>query len=70
MYYGLKKAFPTLTVVSEERGPQDSDVPLPVLDSKVTKSTVGSKRIVLFKLSASLLKNAKVIRYFIIYVPT
>ncbi len=35
MYYGLKKAFPDLTVVSEERESQDPDVPMPVLDNKV-----------------------------------
>jgi hypothetical protein len=36
MYYGLKKAFPDLTVVSEERESQDPDVPMPVLDNKVS----------------------------------
>jgi hypothetical protein len=38
MYYGLKKAFPDLTVVSEERESQDPDVPMPVLDNKVSLS--------------------------------
>jgi hypothetical protein len=35
MYYGLKKAFPDLVVVSEEREPQDSYVPMPNLDNPV-----------------------------------
>jgi hypothetical protein len=39
MYYGLKKAFPDLTVVSEERESQDPDVPMPVLDNKVLLPT-------------------------------
>lgn len=33
MYYGLKRAFPDLVVVSEEREPQDSYVTMPVLDN-------------------------------------
>jgi hypothetical protein len=36
MYYGLKKAFPDLTVVSEERENQDPDVAMPVLDNEVS----------------------------------
>jgi len=34
MYYGLKKAFPDLVVVSEERDNQDTDVPMPFLNNE------------------------------------
>ncbi len=46
MYYGLKKAFPDLTVVSEERESQDPDVPMPVLDNKVSLPPPRPQRVI------------------------
>jgi hypothetical protein len=40
MYYGLKRAFPDLVVVSEEREPQDSYVPMPNIDNPVSMTVL------------------------------
>ena len=41
MYYGLKRAFPELVVVSEEREDQDTVVPMPNLNNPVGTNEGG-----------------------------